>query len=513
MVEAALRAKVQERDETTEHEHRLVPPENDTERQRQARRRILSQWESPAIIVEKPLHHGGLSQDADGGRHDSPLFHCEAPIPSVHVHESTRHTKEFQVALGEFYDDARWFQQERYQQSLAPHTFGQQMLLSQQFVKGPHQQMFTTLTNNPDFILWGRSAEGMGGFEMSAYEESYQSTTEEGDDIHAIEGDYIINGFPRIYVHPSEKNLARLRQIVTLQNGPIEYVSFVSNNIGTYAHFMMDHLTYWAYLKKVFDNPSTRFIFADYDHLNEERMQVLDPDFNKRIDWIQCDNEKHCSTLVRIRQGGALTVLTTSELNGRHIALLDLARQWIAESYNSPLLPNVTEVQPTVIYYTRDSPNAQHSRKMDKDLEERILKHIKKALMDYNRPERLVIFDGTESFEQQIALFRTATTVIGPHGGGLSNLFWIPDAPSCETRPRVLEFLISPQTRKVQRGYLGKSWYKLYSTAPWLDYHDIFLVPPSDPDTLYISLDDLDEALTVLFAPTKVLDYDNGRQN
>ena len=246
-------------------------------------------------------------------------------------------------------------------------------------------------------------------------------------------------------------------------------------------------------MRRVFPS-NARFIFADYKHQNRARIELLDPTFAKRIDWIDCNNEKQCSTLVRIRQGGTLTVLTSDEIHGRHMTMLDLARQWINEVYPR----QKPDTQPTVIYYTRNSPNASHDRKLDLDLEERVLKHIRKALQD--RPEKLVVFDGTEPFADQIALFRSATTVIGPHGGGMANLFWMaPNGTTCQERPRVMEFLISPHTRNVQRGYLGKTYFKLYSTAPWVEFHHIFYVPPSNHETVFVDLADLDVALDALF--------------
>ena len=92
-------------------------------------------------------------------------------------------------------------------------------------------------------------------------------------------------------------------------------------------------------------------------------------------------------------------------------------------------------------------------------------------------PLELVVFDGTVagthsgetmSIRQQADLFREAAVVVGPHGGALANLLWLPQQRtlakadgSCKHRPAVLEFVCGNRSRSVQDGcpYLPSYWW------------------------------------------------------
>jgi len=117
----------------------------------------------------------------------------------------------------------------------------------------------------------------------------------------------------------------------------------------------------------------------------------------------------------------------------------------------------------------------------------------------FGRTEELVLFNGSMSFLDQIKLFHSATTVIGPHGGGLANILLMAPSSSCGERPKVLEFITSAQTPQVQNGDFNASYFTFYSTCPWVELHQILFTPPSNGTSTFINLDTLDEALDSLF--------------
>jgi hypothetical protein len=78
----------------------------------------------------------------------------------------------------------------------------------------------------------------------------------------------------------------------------------------------------------------------------------------------------------------------------------------------------------------------------------------------HNRSEELVIFDGQEngktmSIAKQFQIFRSASTVIGPHGSGFGgNFAWTNPFPTnCEERVKLLEFIPGQDSASVQRMY------------------------------------------------------------
>ena len=79
------------------------------------------------------------------------------------------------------------------------------------------------------------------------------------------------------------------------------------------------------------------------------------------------------------------------------------------------------------------------------------------------------------SLQHQFDLFRTATTVIGPHGSGLANILWLPGADSCEHRPRVVEFLVQPSQTDIQFGGSFKTYMYLFGYPQWVEYHHFVL--------------------------------------
>jgi hypothetical protein len=391
---------------------------------------------------------------------------CPNRLPNVHMRQVNREI------LDEFLSYDRHFYG-IYQEHLAPKTLTS---VSNAF-------MYSELPQG-NFVFWQMARANV---EMSAWSDVSGEV---------VQGEYKVDGVTWNFTPSSAHDMSTIQNTITLTKPRVHYVAFISNNVGVFAHFIADHLGYWALLKETMP-VSTRFIFADFNNQNQERLEILDPQFAKRVDWIQCTSMRDCSQLVQVRGEGSTLTVIKNQIPTRHMTLLQTARDWIVHAYPPS---KATMEEKTVIYYTRNSVNAFHSRAIDQAQEKIMLKMIQDNMSKHSRPEKLVVFDGTESFEDQVAIFRSATTVIGAHGGGFANLFWTLPAASCETRPKVLEFLISPETTDVQAGMFGKTYYKLFSTAPWLEYHHIFYVPPSNRETLFIDLGDFEDALEDMFA-------------
>jgi len=329
-----------------------------------------------------------------------------------------------------------------------------------------------------NFVFWGNADRAI--VEMSAYN---QDTVVEGD---------VLNGGREVhwrYTAPHQKDYSTLKKTTILHG---DYVAFVTDKFSIFAHFFLDYMGYVAYLREIVPE-TTRFLLFDVEGNSEQRLQILDPVFAKRVDWMQCDRFD-CNQLVQIR-GGTLTVLKPVSAT-RHIDLLYRLREWMLETH--PPKPE-TLTDRTVVYYTRNADGAKHGRSIDMEQEAILIQKIRESMKRHERPEKLVIFDGTQQLEDQIDLFQSANVVIGAHGGGMANLIFMLPSKTCEERPKVLEFLTNAETPDIQRGALGKTYYNLYSTAPWIEYHHVFLVPPTTEDAMYVDVVEFEKAVDILF--------------
>jgi hypothetical protein len=204
-------------------------------------------------------------------------------------------------------------------------------------------------------------------------------------------------------------------------------------------------------------------------------MKALDPEFAARVDW--------------------MLGKTMTKPNGPHPhwQFVDVASCELPASYGTftscapfghgrPSTETCSGGAPnrTVVYYTRNSVNTGHGRAMDLVQEKTMIQMLQETLEKYDRPEKLVIFDGSQhTFQEQIRLSQSANVVIGEHGGRMANLLaLLPSTTtnqitSCDERPKVLIFLSNASTPKVQRGSSGKTYYNVYSTHPWAEYHHV----------------------------------------
>lgn len=193
---------------------------------------------------------------------------------------------------------------------------------------------------------------------------------------------------------------------------------------------------------------TTGFLLVDCN-VTKNVIRVIDPEFYKRVKWITRDQIFHIK--------GSLTVALPL---GIPIVFgccggWDPMRQWMATSH--PQIPKKKKI----IFYSRGgSKDTHHGRVVEPTHEKHILDRIKMAKRKYGRNEEIVIFTGqsggkTMSVEKQFELFRSAHTIIGPHGSGLGgNFAWTnPFASNCEERVKLLEFTPGQDSAQVQSLY------------------------------------------------------------
>jgi len=158
-----------------------------------------------------------------------------------------------------------------------------------------------------------------------------------------------------------------------------------------------------------------------------------------------------------------------------------------------------------VIYYDRRNPkDTTLERYIRPDIEEGILTRMKDAMVRYGRTEELVIFNGLHpggqsmTAREQFLIFKDATTIIGPHGSGLSgNLLWTNPMPrDCDDRVHVLEFINDFDTsHEASPTTVGLENHWVWMVGWPLDYHHMFYEKESKRNALVIDLDTFSEAL------------------
>jgi len=85
---------------------------------------------------------------------------------------------------------------------------------------------------------------------------------------------------------------------------------------------------------------------------------------------------------------------------------------------------------------------------------------IRRVLRAFNRPEKLVIFNGEDplkpgtplTFQRQWRIFSQATLVLGPHGAGLANLAWLPPPTDTCAKVRVVQLTLTMKAIKEMKG-------------------------------------------------------------
>jgi hypothetical protein len=339
-----------------------------------------------------------------------------------------------------------------------------------------------TLHDEGRLIIWdfGIRQNGVGTFTMSAYCSDKMIL---GDFAHQ---EYISPPFQK-------SNIGSPTKVV---QG--DHAVYIMSWYSEYQHILLDHLGYIAYLRKTLP-PHTKLLLPRVSGhpMIPNMLQSLDPEFAGRVDWIECHSWRSCNNHILVRNG-TLRVLTPA-FDPRHVDLLSMARQWIHSSFP----PSPEQLQKnSIIYYKRGggANGAKNGRVMDQAQEELLIQMLRDTMLQHGRQEQLVLFDGRGlSFEQQVRIFQSATAVIGPHGGGLANMLFLPLSGKCQERPVVLEFATSPRSPQVQGGDLNISYYNMFSTCPWTQYHHILFTAESTCGVTYVDMELYSEALKSIF--------------
>lgn len=284
----------------------------------------------------------------------------------------------------------------------------------------------------------------------------------------------------RSWVNPRENETLAFE---VLKGSYIVHFSWFEGNFG---HFFDDSLTQIAYLRNQVSD-DTKWLLCDTP-LARSVLEFMDPDLFSRVHWVKMglpvsvEGTLHVSIPPRI------------PLFSGCCRPYDHLREWISEKLPENPSPK------KIVYYSRDSTDVHHKRKVNSDHEKLILERIRHAMLRHNIQDELIIFNGqnengdTLSIREQFHIFRAARTIIGPHGAGmLGNIVWTNPLPdSCAQRTQVIEFIPGINSTQVQPLY--RSLFIRWRKWP-LDFHVLLYQPESTKKQTFIDLDSLDDAL------------------
>lgn len=287
---------------------------------------------------------------------------------------------------------------------------------------------------------------------------------------------------------------------------------------GNFMHFMHDTLPLVYWIKKFHSSGNASFVLIDHP-LHRNFVNWLDRDLN--VEWV-----KLFETVCIARGSGSLTAVQMISVgptapNDKTANSFNIdATPWDVD--NAALSTNffheVQRLHPSshikarrsIIFYSRRaSASVHHGRSMNAEHEEWLLSIIRSAMMRHGRSEELIIFNGIAKdgnqigFEEQFMLFRSASMLIGPHGGGMTNLVWMAAAHSCRDRPIIIEFICGRDSPNVVPRGCGPgrpsfmSTWQSWGGAPWVNYHHLLLASNSSGKTgeLFIDGKELDKSL------------------
>ena len=374
--------------------------------------------------------------------------------------------------------------------------------------------IYVTLPDGGNLVFWGQR-DGVDGawtpiFDISAW------YIDNNQIVIPDLGTYTVESYTWNFVHPGSQDSSFVEQTITLEG---DYAVLITGWWYAYQHQLIDCLGYLVYLSRTLPSTTRILIPSWQTETLPAILEAVDPELAHRVDFIDCQTFLMCHNKKYQVKNGTLKILKPKSLT-RHLELYELVRSWL---WNSPKIKKLLKEnnncnEKTIIYYNRTPKGTGfdrvvNARYMDRKQEIEIQNRIKHAMARYNRSEKFVVFDGHMSFEEQILLFHSATTVIGPHGGGLANILLM--APSkvtndknvCQERPKVLEFVTNSETPQVQKGDIVATYYTLYSTCPWVELHQVLFVPPSNPDFTFIDMDAFDDALKSILGGSSSSSY------
>jgi hypothetical protein len=214
-------------------------------------------------------------------------------------------------------------------------------------------------------------------------------------------------------------------------------------------------------------------------------LKTLDEEFYNRVEWIDLGEV--------ISVDGHLIVPTPDHYPCNMAKnLMTYLLEWISTSLPKPVKKN------NIVFYTRNKTTER--RVLNLENEQLIINNLKQFLIDNKIDGELIIFSGkdkngkTLSVDEQISIFRTAHTIIGPHGTGLANITWC----DFDTRIKLLEFCPGPDgySSQVQSAFHG--YHHKFRGLP-IDYHIILYKPESTRTETFIDLSDFNQAIEKMF--------------
>jgi capsular polysaccharide biosynthesis protein len=277
----------------------------------------------------------------------------------------------------------------------------------------------------------------------------------------------------------NQKNLKKNPKKRLLKGNYVGFHSWWSNNYG---HILHDNLPLLAYLKATL-NESYKFIMLN-SPVVKNIIKALDKNFYNRIEWIE--------TGEIITVDGNLIVPTPDHYPCIMVNnLMSYFLEW-----SSNLLPKPLERNKIIFYTRRDTTKF---RVLNSENEKKIVDSLKNFLTDNKVDGELIIFSGNDEngntlpIDEQMSIFRSAHTIIGPHGTGLINIMWCDfdnDSPI-----KLLEFCPGPvgYSSQVQQEFNG--YHNVLRGLP-LDYHIVLYEPRSTPEETFVSLEDFSMAIS-----------------
>ena len=214
------------------------------------------------------------------------------------------------------------------------------------------------------------------------------------------------------------RNVSDTDEDVVLEGDWVGYTAFFE---GVYGHFSHDWFPTLAYLRANMD-PNVKFILLDRDNTKKE-LEFIDKDFFQQRCFFVTEDQ-----IVKVT--GNLSVVVFDHIPYRmNFKLLNYARAWIEEKHprtEKPRLVHPRATQRSVVLYSRgfsSDVNGRDRRALDLELEERVIAIIEEKMKKYKPSEKFVFFTGqkdnkTMNMGEQFETFRSASTIIGPHGTG-----------------------------------------------------------------------------------------------
>lgn len=301
-------------------------------------------------------------------------------------------------------------------------------------------------------------------------------------EIHAEDRENCLYYNEHFWNNYNSKDLKKNPKTRVLEGNYAGFHGWHSNN---YSHILSDNLPLLAYLKKNL-NESFKFLMLD-NPVSRNIIKTLDKDFYNKIEWI---------SLGEIISIDGDLIVTTPDHHPCIMAknLMSYFLDWISDSVTKPKERN------NIIFYTRYQTTRW--RVLNLENEKKIIESLKKFLIDNKIEGNLIIFSGKDEdgntlpVEEQICIFKSAHTIIGPHGSGLVNTIW---SNFDESAPiKLLEFNPGPKeySSQVQAPFNG--YHTVFRGLP-MDYNIILYEPHSTARETFINLEDFNTAIKKMF--------------